>query len=179
MPQVVIPNPVLNSPFDEPTRHFYFDEDGITDKLVESRRLSSYFVPVAQPKKKGKQLALDTEWTQDRIEENKFINDVRNTVAKWRFGGYDGVTSTTRAAARILAQSRPRAAAVFLPDRSPGNRDLSHRGRRPTGRRLDSARLQAPPTMTQPAASAHRVQDGHRQRQDRGHGDAHRLAGPQ
>jgi type III restriction enzyme len=96
MPQVIIPNPVLNSPFDEPTRYFFFDEDGITDKIVESRRLSSYFVPVPKPKKKGRQLVLGTEWTEDRIEENKFINAVRNTVAKWRFGGYDGVTGVTR-----------------------------------------------------------------------------------
>jgi hypothetical protein len=96
MPQVIIPNPVLNSPYDEPTRHFFFGEDGITDKIVESRRLSSYFVPVPQPKKKSTQLLLDTQWTQDRIEENKFINDVRNTVAKWRFGGYEGVTGVTR-----------------------------------------------------------------------------------
>jgi len=72
MPQVIIPNPVINSPFEEPTRHFYFDQDGITDREVESRRLSSYFVPVPKPKKKGKQLLLDTEWTEDRIEENKF-----------------------------------------------------------------------------------------------------------
>jgi type III restriction enzyme len=96
MQQVIIPNPVINSPFDEPKRHFFFDEDGITDKIVESRRLSSYFVPVPKPKKRGKQLVLDTEWTQDRIEENKFINAVRNTVARWRFGGYEGVTNTTR-----------------------------------------------------------------------------------
>ena len=96
MPKVVIENPVLNSPYAEPTRHFYFDEDGITDKVVESRRLSSYFVPVPKPKKKGAQLALDTEWTQDRVEENKFINEVRTTIAKWRFGGHSGVTGTTR-----------------------------------------------------------------------------------
>src|ERR1039457_3274111 len=96
MAQVIIPNPVLNSPFDEPGRHFYFNEDGITDKVVESRRLSSYFVPVPKPKKKGAQLALDTEWTQDRIEENKFINEVRTTIAKWRFGGHSGVTTITR-----------------------------------------------------------------------------------
>src|ERR1017187_8294206 len=96
MAQVIIPNPVLNSPFDEPGRHFYFNEDGITDKVVESRRLSSYFVPVPKPKKKGAQLALDTERTQDRIEENKFINEVRTTIAKWRFGGHSGVTTITR-----------------------------------------------------------------------------------
>ena len=96
MPQVVIENPVLNSPYEEPSRHFYFDEDGITDKVVASRRLSSYFIPIAKPKKKGKQLELDTEWTKDRIEENKFINDVRHIVSKWRLSNYDGVTSTTR-----------------------------------------------------------------------------------
>ena len=99
MAQVVIENPVLNSPYEEPSRHFYFDEDGITDKVVASRRLSSYFIPIAKPKKKGKQFELDTEWTKDRIEEieeNKFINDVRHIVGKWRLGNYDGVTNTTR-----------------------------------------------------------------------------------
>ncbi|MDO8671521.1 MAG: hypothetical protein Q7O66_08845, partial [Dehalococcoidia bacterium] len=72
MKQVVIENPILNSPFDEPQRHYQFDEEGITNQIVESRRISSYFMPIAQPKKKGKQLSFDTEWTRDRIEENKF-----------------------------------------------------------------------------------------------------------
>ena len=96
MREVVIENPVINSAFAEPTRHFEFDADGITDEIVESRRLSSYFVPIAQPKKKGKQLIFDTEWTQDRVEENKFINDVRQRVSDWRAGGRVGVTKTTR-----------------------------------------------------------------------------------
>jgi type III restriction enzyme len=96
MGQTVIENPVINSAFAEPTRHFEFDADGITDEIVESRRLSSYFVPIAQPKKKGKQLVFDTEWTQDRVEENKFINDVRQRVSAWRAGGRVGVTKSTR-----------------------------------------------------------------------------------
>jgi type III restriction enzyme len=29
---VVIQNPILNSPFEEPRRHFRFDDDGITNK---------------------------------------------------------------------------------------------------------------------------------------------------
>ena len=72
MPQVVIENPVLNSPYKEPDRHFKFSDEGITNEIVESRRISSYFIPIAKPKSKskGKQLALDTSWTQDRIEEN-------------------------------------------------------------------------------------------------------------
>lgn len=50
MKQVVIDNPVLNSPYVEPSRHFKFDDDGITDKIVAQRRISSYFIPIARTK---------------------------------------------------------------------------------------------------------------------------------
>ena len=85
MKQVVIENPIINSAFSEPTRHFRFDDEGITNEIVEARRISHYFIPIAKPKKKGKQaqqLELDLgEWTSDRIEENKFINRVCNRVS--------------------------------------------------------------------------------------------------
>ncbi|MCL4486647.1 MAG: DEAD/DEAH box helicase family protein, partial [Chloroflexi bacterium] len=101
MSQVVIENPIINSPFAEPTRHFRFSDEGITNDIVDGRRTSSYFVPIAKPKKKGSaQLPFDTEWTQDRIEENRLVNDIRRRVALWRQGGYVGVTPTT---ARLLA----------------------------------------------------------------------------
>jgi len=97
MKQVVIENPVLNSPFEEPKRHFRFTEDGITDEIVEERRISQYFVPIPQPKKKSaKQLAFaETGWTADRVEENKDINRIRERVAIWQKGGYVGITKTT------------------------------------------------------------------------------------
>jgi type III restriction enzyme len=96
--QVVIENPVLNSPYRKPTRHWRFTDEGITDEIVEEQRISSYFVPIAKPRKAGKdkQLVFDTEWTKDRIEENKFINQVRGRVKLWREGGYVHVTKTTR-----------------------------------------------------------------------------------
>src|SRR5664280_2245595 len=98
--QTVIENPVINSPFVEPKRHFKFSDEGITNEIIEGRRVSSYFIPIAAPKKKGKkQLYFDTEWTKDRIEENKFINQIRERVLRWRAGGYVGVTKTT---ARLL-----------------------------------------------------------------------------
>jgi len=101
MKQVVIENPIINSPYKAPTRHFRFTDDGITNEVVEGRRISSYFVPIAKPKKKGAaQLEIYSEWTQDRIEENKFVNDIRRRVGNWRSGGYAGVTPTT---ARLLA----------------------------------------------------------------------------
>jgi type III restriction enzyme len=55
--QVVIENPVINSPFMELARHFRFTDEGITNDLVEGRRISSYFFPIAQPKKKGPKTA--------------------------------------------------------------------------------------------------------------------------
>ncbi|MDQ3533102.1 MAG: DEAD/DEAH box helicase family protein, partial [Actinomycetota bacterium] len=96
MPQAVIENPILNSPYREPARHFRFSDDGITDEVVGKRRVSSYFVPIPAAKKKGKQAVLDTEWTKDRIEENKFINEVRFQVARWRINGRPGTTRVTR-----------------------------------------------------------------------------------
>ncbi|MBI1825561.1 MAG: DEAD/DEAH box helicase family protein [Planctomycetes bacterium] len=99
MNQVVIENPVLNSPFAKPERHFKFTDDGITNEIVEDRRISGYFVPIPQPKKKGKQLAFDTEWTKDRFKPCEHVNRIRQCVELWREGGYLGVTPTT---ARLL-----------------------------------------------------------------------------
>ena len=95
MRQVIIENPVINSPFAEPTRHYRFDDEGITNEILESRRISSYFIPIAKPRKKGRQLVLDTEWTQDRQQENKDINRIRDRVSRWRQGGHPEVTKTT------------------------------------------------------------------------------------
>ncbi len=95
MPDAIIENPILNSPFGEPTRHFKFTDDGITNDIVESRRLSGYFVPIPQPKKKGKQLVFDSEWTQDRFKESEFINRIRDRVNVWRQQGWPGITNTS------------------------------------------------------------------------------------
>lgn len=36
MTPVVIENPVMDSPHDQPRRHYRFDNDGITNEIVES-----------------------------------------------------------------------------------------------------------------------------------------------
>ncbi|HEV3261348.1 MAG TPA: DUF433 domain-containing protein [Gemmataceae bacterium] len=97
MKQVVIENPILNSPFDEPRRHYKFDDDGITDQITNARRPSSYFIPIAHPRKKGKQLTFETQWTQDRAKENDDINFIRSRVTLWRGRGYPDITPVTRA----------------------------------------------------------------------------------
>jgi type III restriction enzyme len=83
MPDTLIENPILNTPYREPTRHFHFGEEGITNEIVETRRPSTYFVPIPPPKKKGKQLVFDTEWTEDRIETSDKVNRIRERVNRF------------------------------------------------------------------------------------------------
>ena len=92
----VIENPVINSPFRHPDRHFRFDEEGITSDVAKSRRPSSYFVPIPSARKRGGQQTFETEWTSDRLEQNPTINRIRERVGLWRQGGHQGVTPTTR-----------------------------------------------------------------------------------
>jgi hypothetical protein len=100
MQPVIIENPILNSPFREPDRHFRFDDTGITNETVSTRRPSAYFIPIPKPRKSNqKQLILQTEWTESQREETKLVNDIRVRVGQWRQGGYVGVTPLT---ARLL-----------------------------------------------------------------------------
>jgi type III restriction enzyme len=93
----VIENPIINSPYRAPARHFAFDNDGITDQVVEGRRASSYFVPVPRPRKRGAQQQLEfAELTADQIEKNQFVNDIRARVKRWRELGRPDVTPVTR-----------------------------------------------------------------------------------
>ena len=96
MADSIIENPILNSPW-EPDRHFRFDDGGITNEIVSSRRSSIYFIPIAKSKRKGKTVSFDTEWTGNRIEENKTVfGRIRDRVGMWRKGGYVSITPTTR-----------------------------------------------------------------------------------
>lgn len=97
MKKIVIENPILNSPYGEPIRHFRFDDDGITDEIVGARRISSYFIPIPPPRKRGKQTLIHfNEWTNDRQKPNDNINRIRERVSIWRKGGYAGITRTSR-----------------------------------------------------------------------------------
>ncbi len=81
MAQDVIENPILNSPFREPGRHWRFTDEGITTEIEDGRRRSTYFIPIARPKKTtaAGQLTLATPetWTSERMTENQFINQGR------------------------------------------------------------------------------------------------------
>ena len=177
MSQVVIENPIINSPFDEPTRHFRFSDEGITDEIGDGRRTSSYFVPIAKSKKKGsKQLQFDTEWTQDRIEENKLVNDIRRRVALWRKGGYVGVTTTTARLIAYWTDPNRKKKLFFCQNEALETRHLHCRGGKEVRGCMDRERDTRGKRHIEPWTAAYGVQDGNRLRQNRRHGHAHRLA---
>ena len=98
-----IDNPILNGPYDVPSRHYEIGPSGPTGVIVESRRPSESFIPIAVSKKGKKgtdgseQEAFDFDLTGERREKNSLINDIRRDVAKWRASGhYDGVTPISR-----------------------------------------------------------------------------------
>jgi type III restriction enzyme len=95
-------NPVLNTPYDEPLRHFVLAPTGPTGEIAAGRRPSEFFVPVARPKK-GKagaqapdQMELDLNPTGEKVERNDEIDQLRAAVRMWRQTGYLGTTPITR-----------------------------------------------------------------------------------
>lgn len=96
MSKVTIDNPVLNSPFEEPQRHFVFTQRGITEDIAEGRRRSEYFIPMPKPRKQSQDAQMHLLPDAEIREANIFINKVRTQITAWRNNGYPGVTPTTR-----------------------------------------------------------------------------------
>jgi len=78
--RTTIENPVINSPFEEPKRHFVFTDEGISDTIAAGRRKSVYFNPIAWPKTRGKNLEFDFA-VKSRPEGNR-LPTVYHTSAK-------------------------------------------------------------------------------------------------
>ena len=91
----VIDNPVINSPFVEPARHFTVVDGQVSGEIEPRRRPSEFFVPVAAPRKKSPQLALQFGGGTKQ-QSNEIVNEIRQSVARWRLQGYPHTTSTTR-----------------------------------------------------------------------------------
>ncbi len=75
-----IENPVINSPYEAPRQHFVFDNEGITNQIAQGRRSSTFFIPIAPPKRKEAQLQLEGMMTADRMRPNALINRIRGEV---------------------------------------------------------------------------------------------------
>lgn len=91
-------NPVINSPYDPPVKHFAIGPNGPTGDIVTGRRPSESFIPIPAPRKKqaAQQEGFDFDLTHERREENSLINDIRQRMELWRARGYPGATPVSR-----------------------------------------------------------------------------------
>src|SRR5262245_14068684 len=95
MPPAIIDNPILNSPYREPARHFRFDADGqITNTSDDGRRGSVYVLPIAAPKKKGAPGLFDNP--EEKKAESGQVNRIRQLVRQWRDLGWPDINPVTR-----------------------------------------------------------------------------------
>lgn len=86
--------PILNSPYEYPTRHWELDDSGQpTQQIIESRRRAEFITPIPKPKKRkgsakqgdlifneGKGLSTEDQ----QYDHTAIINAVRQEVDKWR-----------------------------------------------------------------------------------------------
>jgi type III restriction enzyme len=84
-----VPEPILNSPFDEPKAHWHIVE-GEEPVQRPGRRPAMYFY--RDPKAKPEKYAGHEAGTAIEL---KLVNRIRERVAAWRGQGYPGVTRTT------------------------------------------------------------------------------------
>ncbi len=90
-----VPEPIINSPFEEPARHWYIRQ-GEPPELREGRRPSLVFQPRDQTSPwevSGSVLSPVVEY--ERAYELVLVNLVRERVKAWRTAGYPGVTRTS------------------------------------------------------------------------------------
>lgn len=106
--EITLDNPVLNGPYDEPTAHFEIGPKGPTGQVISSRRPSEFFVPIPKPRKgRGENNpTLDfSTLTEERVERNDKIDQLRVVLRDWRLQNYPGVTPISRKLLTFWADS--------------------------------------------------------------------------
>jgi hypothetical protein len=87
MPRTTIDRLIINSPYEEPQRHWRYDRETRLFDLVEGRRPAGYVV--ASPDSR----AFDDPGI---FVEIPLVNQIRPRVKAWREAGYPGVSSITK-----------------------------------------------------------------------------------
>ena len=118
MTETFYEQPILNSPYAEPTRHHALDEEGqpTDNPPVTGRRRSERISPVpksrkqrAKSDKNQKTLDLNTDdglSTEEQEYGRPIINEIRSRVAAWRRLPSQSDWGVTPATARLLQHWR-------------------------------------------------------------------------
>src|SRR4249920_1847906 len=87
-------HPILNSPYEAPTRHWELDAQGQpTQRIADSRRRADFITPIPPPKKR-KVAAAQQAFVFDegqglstaaqQYDPTSLVNEVRSRVGTWR-----------------------------------------------------------------------------------------------
>jgi len=87
MPRTTIDRLIINSPYEEPQRHWRYDRETRTFDLVEGRRPAGYVVA------SGDSRAFDDPGV---FVEIPLVNQIRPRVKGWREAGYPGISNITK-----------------------------------------------------------------------------------
>ncbi|MEW6774689.1 MAG: BPTD_3080 family restriction endonuclease [Bdellovibrionota bacterium] len=107
--------PILNSPYEYPARHWELDESGQpTQRIIEERRKVSFITPIPKPKKhksKGQREIVFDEGkglstTDQQYETTSNINELRRHVDQWRALPNPNDWNVTPETARLLQHWR-------------------------------------------------------------------------
>ena len=86
-------HPIINAPYEYPSRHWELDESGQpTDRILEHRRRVSFITPIPKPKKRKRtqrELVFDEAASRLETESQQYalmeiINSVRRAIDDWR-----------------------------------------------------------------------------------------------
>jgi type III restriction enzyme len=109
--------PILNSPYLYPARHWRLDEDGQpTTEIVAKRRRAEFITPIPKPKKRKRGQAVQTELelgkgdgvssADQQYDPTGTINAIREQVDRWRQIVDPGQWNVTPETARLLQHWR-------------------------------------------------------------------------
>ncbi len=108
--------PILNSPYERPSKHWELDESGQpTQKIVETRRRVSFITPIPKPKKRKRaaeqqQMVFDEgkglSDAAQQYDPTPIINELRQQVDAWRALPNPNQWQVTPETARLLQHWR-------------------------------------------------------------------------
>ncbi len=117
--------PILNSPYNYPSRHWELDEQGQpTQKIEEKRRRAEYITPIPKPKKRKSTVSqqniifdegkgLSTE--KQQYDPTPVINNLRYHIDKWRSIPNPSDWKVTPETARLLQHWRHHQFSAYRP----------------------------------------------------------------
>jgi type III restriction enzyme len=114
--------PILNSPYEGPTRHWELDADGQpTQRIIETRRSAQFISPIPKPRKRKdratqQELGLEGDAAEpQKYDPTPVINELRYHVDQWRRLPNPSDWSVTPETGRLLHHWRHHPFSSFRP----------------------------------------------------------------